>query len=132
MKPEVAMWDAIRPVLKPFHPIRVESTASGAGVPDVNLTFGWIELKYANRWPPRLGPLRIDHYTKEQRGWAIERIQAGGKVFLLLKVGKNEWLLFNGAVAAIELGKVTRERLYEKCLARWTRLPKTEEISRCL
>lgn len=125
---EAAMWDAIRPVLKPVDPVRIESRATGSGIPDVNYTQGWIELKFADRWPPRGGPLRVDHFTAAQRAWHVRRRKAGGRSFVLLKVGTSEWLLFDGAVAAVELGNVPRERLYEICKARWTRKPRTEEI----
>lgn len=127
-KPEQAMWESFRPVIKCLDPYRIESHLTGSGIPDVNYNKGWIELKYAERWPPRGGPLRVDHFTKEQRGWLAKRRKAGGRAFLLLKVGDAEWLLFDGLVAAAMLGRVKRERLYEVCLARWTRLPRTEEI----
>lgn len=127
MKPEQAMWDAIRPALAGLDPVRIESHMA-SGVPDVNYTHGWVELKCAPRWPPRGGPLRVDHYTAEQKAWAIKRRRAGGLVFLLLKVGKEEWLLFDGLVAAAYLGNSTQQELYQVCVARWTRLPKKQEI----
>lgn len=126
--PEQLMWDKIRPVLKALDPYRIESHLTASGIPDVNYNKGWVELKYAERWPPRKGPLRVDHFTPEQRGWLVQRRQAGGLAFLLLKVGQTEWLLFDGRVAAAVLGRVTRERLYEACVARWTRLPRPWEI----
>lgn len=129
---EAAMWQAIRPVLKPLDPVRIESPLMGGGIPDVNYTHGWIELKYAPGWPVRGGPLRVDHFTTEQRRWLTRRRKAGGRAFLLLKVGRSEWLLFGGPTAAAMLGRVPRERLYEICVARWTRLPKTKEICKWL
>lgn len=128
---ESAMWDSLRPVLRPFDPVRIESPMT-SGIPDVNYSQGWIELKYTDRWPPRGGPLRIDHFTKEQRAFLVKRRKAGGRAFLLLKVGKNEWLLFDGITAAASVGRVKQDRLYEICLARWTRLPRTKEISQWL
>jgi len=128
---ESAMWESLRPVLKKLDPVRIESHMTG-GVPDVNYTQGWIELKFMDRWPPRGGPLRVDHFTTAQRAWHVRRRKAGGRSFVLLKVGETEWLLFDGAVAAVLLGKSVRERLYEVCTARWTRLPRTEEICTCL
>jgi len=128
---EGGMWKSIRPVLKPLDPVRIESPIV-PGIPDVNYNLGWIELKYMPRWPVKGGPLRIDHYTKEQRDWAIQRKRAGGKVFLLLKVGRNEWLLFDGVVAALSIGKLNREQLYNAVIARWTRTPRTAEILPCL
>lgn len=122
------MWKALRPVMKGMDPVRIESPIT-PGTPDVNYNVGWIELKYAKEWPPQGGPLRIDHYTADQKAWAIRRKAAGGLVFLLLKVGKTEWLLFDGRVAAIFVGKSNQQELYQVCLARWTRLPKNQEIA---
>ena len=130
-KPETAMWESLRPVVRKLHPVRIESHMA-PGIPDVNYNKGWIELKYIERWPPRGGPLRIDHFTKEQRGWLIDRRKAGGRAFVLLKIGEREWLLFDGQVAAVMLGRVQQAKLYEICVARWTRLPKSEEICPCL
>ncbi len=126
--PEQLMWDKIRPALKALDPVRIESHLTASGIPDVNYSQGWIELKYAERWPPRQGPLRVDHFTPEQRGWLVQRRQAGGLAFLLLKVGRYEWLLFDGLVAAALVGEATRERLYTACIARWCRLPRAHEI----
>ena len=131
-KPEQRMWEALRPVMKPLDPVRIESGATGSGIPDVNYVAGWVELKAAERWPPREGPLRVDHFTTEQRTWLRRRNLAGGKAFLLLKVGKSEWLLFDGRVAAACLGEFTRAQLYEVALARWSRLPRTGELTKCL
>jgi len=128
---EAAMWDALRPLLKGLDPVRVENPV-GPGTPDVNYTGGWIELKYADRWPPQGGPLRVDHFTKGQRAWIVRRRKAGGRAWVLLKVGEAEWLLFEGITAALYLGDSTRERLYEIAAARWTRRPEKQEICSCL
>lgn len=127
------MWQPLRPVMvrAGLDPCRIESPIS-SGVPDVNYTHGWVELKYSPQWPPRGGPLRIDHFTPAQRGWLTAREKAGGRAFLMLKVGRKEWLLFHGTVAARYLGNVPREELYEICAARWTRLPRPEELRTCL
>jgi len=126
------MWEALRPVMKPLDPVRIESRDTGSGIPDVNYIEGWMELKAVGRWPPRGGPLRVDHFTTEQRTWLTRRNLAGGKAFLMLKVGKDEWLLFEGRTAAALLGYEIQARLYEVCKARWTRLPRTEELWKCL
>ena len=128
---ERGMWNSLRPILKPLDPVRIESPIT-PGNPDVNYTLGWIELKYMPRWPIKGGPLRVDHYTPEQRKWALRRKKAGGRVYLLLKVGRDEWLLFDGAVAAQIIGKYDREQLYHATLARWERKPRTREIVPCL
>lgn len=124
------MWEALRPLLGGTHAVRIESRTTGSGTPDVNYNHGWVELKYLKQWPVRPATkVRIDHYTKEQRSWAIQRTQAGGKVFLLLKVGPSEWLLFQGAVAAQFLGHVCRQDLYTRVLARWLRQPRKAELA---
>ena len=128
---EGAMWEALRPLLKGLDPVRIESPIT-PGIPDVNVTPGWIELKFADRWPPRGGPLRVDHFTAEQRAFLVRRRRSGGKAWLLLKVGNAEWLLFDGTVAAVYLGREPRERLYQIALARWTRKPLKQEIQECL
>jgi hypothetical protein len=125
---ESAMWEAIRPVLKSCDPVRIESPIS-PGVPDVNYTLGWIELKYLDAWPVRAGtPVKISHFTKKQRVWLIRRRMSGGNAFLLLKVGAYEWLLFDGRVAAENIDKVNKEQLTKLCLGRWLRLPKIKEL----
>lgn len=121
------MWTALRPLLRGLDPVRIESHMT-QGVPDVNMTVGWMELKYEDGWPKRGGPLKLKRYTKEQRTWALRRAQAGGRVFLLLKVGEAEWLLFRGEVAALVLGKLPKEELCRHVLARWTRKPRREEL----
>lgn len=128
---ESQMWEALRPLLKPLHPVRVENPML-PGTPDVNIVPGWIELKYAARWPSKGGPLRLDHFTKQQKTWLIRRRRAGGKAWVLLKVGAMEWLLFDGMHAALYLGKESREKLYEIAIARWTRKPTSEKLLKCL
>lgn len=126
------MWESIRPVMAGLDPVRIESHMS-EGVPDVNYSQGWIELKYAKAWPKRPDtPLRIDHFTKEQRAWHLARRAAGGRTYVLVKVGKDEWMLFDGRAAALDLGFIPRERLYTIAKARWIRKPKKEEFQQWL
>ncbi len=107
------MWRELRPLLQGLHPVRIESPIT-AGVPDVNFTQGWIELKHVEKAPKRpWTPLRVPHFTAEQRAWHVERYFAGGRSFVLLRVGR-EWLLFLGVVAAAHVGKLPLTELRAK------------------
>lgn len=118
-------------LMRPWHAIPVENPAK-PGTPDLNFTFGWIELKYLRNWP-RLAEtvVRIETYTPQQRNFARARAEAGGKVWFMLVVG-NEWLLFRGEDAAEHIGSLTAEGLYDLAVGAWTRMPKREELDRCL
>jgi len=137
------MWAAMRPLLSGLDPVRVENMVN-QGTPDVNYRGGWIELKYAPKWPALpTTPLRVHHFYKEQRVWLYRRAVTGGKVFVMLKVGE-EWLLFEGKVAAYCLwsmpeemmermtGDGTRGSLYSQCLVRWLSKPSKEELQKWL
>lgn len=130
---EQSMWSAIRPAMKEagLDPERIENQV-GSGTPDVNIKSGWVELKAAERWPPRGGPLRLPHYMPQQKAWAIRRIHCGGCVWLLLKVGKADWLLFWGVDAARVLGKVPRAELEDTALQVWAKKPTAEELRELL
>lgn len=125
---EAGMWEAIRPRLKKFDPVRIENVV-GSGTPDVNYNDGWIELKYLDAWPVRDNtPVRIDHFTPQQKAWLVRRESTGGKAWLLLKVGKTDWLLFTGMTAAQHVGKVAQQELYELAHAHSAQLPTTKEL----
>jgi len=79
-------------------PIRVENRAL-KGTPDVNYIYGWLELKHADRWPPKGGPLQLNHPpTNEQRTFLLRREINGGRAFLCLRVARD-WFLLDGRTA---------------------------------
>jgi hypothetical protein len=102
------------------------------GTPDVNYSVGWVELKWLPRWPKGSdqSPVRVKHFTPQQRVWLKRRWRKGFHAYLLLQVGR-EWLLFDGETAALHLGKVTQPRLRELALVIWDRL-EGEELIRWL
>jgi hypothetical protein len=99
-------------------PISVENRV-GPGTPDINCTLGWLELKQADRWPPRGGALRLPHLTAQQRAWLKRRREHGGCAWLLLQVG-TEWMLFDGA-DVLAVGQEDREGLRSVAIAVWDR-----------
>jgi len=89
------------------------------GTPDVNYIEGWIELKQVPEWPANEEtPLRIAHFTPQQRVWLMRRCSMGGRAHLLLQVGR-EWLLFTGTVAAKEIGTANMHRLRGLAVRKW-------------
>ena len=106
------MWRKVRPhlVAAKLDPVRVENPIH-PGTPDVNLANGWwIELKQVPRWPVRKStPLRIGHFTPQQRVWLYRRWKyAPGTTYLLLEVrADRQWLLFDGDIAAKVVGRST-------------------------
>jgi hypothetical protein len=99
-----------------LYPMRVENSAR-AGTPDIFAGRDiWIESKYVKKWPHhKESALKIDHFTSQQRCWHVERKVAGGKSFVILQV-QNEIMVFNGAKAAVFLGKVNRIELIQNAL----------------
>ena len=101
------------------------------GTPDVNYCEGWLELKQISSWPVKDGVVHIDHYTKQQRFFHKERWGVGGNVFLLLQV-KREWLLFDGDVAAKEIGFRNRQDLILLARQYWKAGLQRQEFLKCL
>ena len=75
------------------------------GTPDVCYRTGWIELKFLPRWPkdPER-PVKIKHLTQHQRVWWLRWTLYGGKVCVLVQVGKT-WMMFDPMWAFEHLGK---------------------------
>ena len=115
MKAESLMWRKLRPFLigAKLDPVRVENPIH-PGTPDVNLSNGkWLELKCIPGWPVRdTTVVRIAHYTPQQRVWLYRRWKcAPGSTLLLLEVrAAQQWLLFDGDVAAKVVGRVPAVR----------------------
>ena len=96
--------------------------ALNTGIPDLSYSgggvHGWIELKWLEAWPKRAGTVvRIPHYTKEQKHFLLSRGRAGGRCWLLLRVGR-EHLLFDHEQAQ-DVGKETNGWMYAGCHHIW-------------
>lgn len=115
---------AVVHALKPLHAVSIEN-GCGVGTPDVNCTKGWLELKEVKSWPKKWDtPLRIPHFSQEQRVWLARRANAGGNCWVLLKVGKD-YLLLEPKHAILFLGYAIRQTLVD--LASWKSLGSFDE-----
>jgi len=127
--------DTMRPrvvkALRPLHAVAVENSV-GPGTPDINYADGWIELKWLRRWPARQDTVvRIDHYTPQQRVFAVKRRRVDGDCWMLLQV-REQWLLFDGAVAAMVFNKATAKELFDAAELVFTNGLKDEELVKCV
>lgn len=105
--------------LSHLHAIPVENGVC-PGTPDVAITKGWIELKQIAAWPIKPDTIvRCDHFTRTQRDWLSAHEAAGGLAWVLLQVGRSDFLLFTGRGAAAKLGKVCKAELYDASIASW-------------
>lgn len=105
--------------MKLLDAVAVENPAY-PGTPDVNFIEGWIELKWLPNWPQRPDTIvRISTFTPQQRVWHFRRRRAGGQSWFLLQVHR-EWLLFDGAVAALIVNRATRAELISKTIVYWS------------
>lgn len=126
---EKGMRRRVVKALKPLDAVSVENSVY-AGTPDVNYAEGWLELKWVRSWPKnRDTPLRVPHFTQQQKLWLTRRWRSGGAAYLLLKVSRD-WLLFDGPTAAKVLGTSTRQELRENALRVWPRGLAEKELVR--
>lgn len=115
---EADFWnDRIRPLLvrecraggHRAHLERIENTA-GVGTPDVDYCIdsvaGKVELKFAPRHPIR-NTSRIlakgKGLRRSQIVWAVRRMRAGGRVFLLIGTPEQAWLINLAGMSAREM-----------------------------
>ena len=102
-------------------------TAKTIGVPDINFAGGFIELKILKAWPKRTDtPVKIPHYTDEQREWARRRTAAGEDVWFMLKV-RSEWLLLDSDGSS-RIGEMNKQELIEACRAYWPTKPTSDQL----
>lgn len=118
--------------LRRLHAFAVENETAGPGTPDVNYIEGWIELKKLHRWPARQDTIvKIEHYSPQQRVFAVKRRRMGGNCWMLLQVA-NQWLLYDGAVAAVIFNKSTTKEMYEAAHKVWPAGLDKKELLECV
>lgn len=115
-------WITRSGVLDGYDPVAVEVLIP-SGFPDVSFINGLIELKYLPEWPVREAtPVRVDHFTRDQRAFLLKRWRAGRNAWLLLQV-EDIWMLFDGETAARHVGFVPRAALTHAALFTWHSKP---------
>lgn len=116
MSLEKDMRKRVVAALRDVHAVSVENGA-GAGTPDVNCALGWLELKSIDELPARPEtPVRVPHFSPEQRLWLTKRCRAGGAAWMLIKAGR-EWILLWGETAALIVDCTTAGELREAAIA---------------
>lgn len=114
----------------PLDPVPIENLLTGetgVGMPDVEFIGGWAELKWKSEWPKRpRTPLRLDHYTQDQRDWLMRRWERGERTFLVLQIGQ-EWFFFS-APAAQRVGYLTRQELRDNATVYFAKKPTSDQV----
>ena len=128
---EKGMRRRVIQVLKKLDAIAVENPAY-PGTPDVWYMEGALELKWARKWPTHEDtPLRMPHFTRQQKLWLAKRWNMGGEAYLLLKVGR-EWLLFDGLTAGLVIGTANKAELRAAAISSWRPSLSERELLRIL
>lgn len=126
------MWQTLKPLLNRdgWQAMRVENPI-GPGTPDINWLAppmeGWVEMKFVKRYPPRGGVVQMKDFTPQQRVWLAKRCRVGGRAHLIVHCDE-EWLLFHGMIAAMQVGKIIRPALYDAAQRVWRGAPPRDEL----
>jgi hypothetical protein len=137
MGSEKSLWRTIQKnMIDRWEADRVENPAN-PGTPDVYFTLkqtgtmGWIELKYAHEWPKReTTPLKLKHFTKQQRSFFRRHGELGANLFILLQFDREYFLLDYPACLAI--GTLTRKDYIIKSIGYWKSYIDYEQFERLL
>ena len=99
MGSEASLWKTVSKNMKDFWEVQRVENLVGPGTPDVYVTMNtgnmvWIENKHAHKWPKRPStPLKLDHFTPQQRSWIRRHGAKCANVFVLLQVDTDYFLL---------------------------------------
>lgn len=120
----------VRKLLRPLDAMRVENPCL-PGTPDIEFIGGWVELKKLDAWPKRpTTPIRLPHFTPQQRLWLTRRMEKGGLSLLLLQVGRDYLLLF-GDQAATLIGEATESDLRAAAIEVFSHRTLTTDLLPC-
>lgn len=127
---ESNMRQSLVELLRPLDAYAVEN-ACVPGMPDLECTGGWVELKYIPSYPKRkyVTVVRVPHFMPIQRAWIRRRAKYGGRVFVILRV-EDDWFVLPGAPSANHLGVdwVRRDLINNSLYYTEGRLPSQEKL----
>lgn len=96
---ESSLWGTMSTNLRKVRGTRVKriENSCDSGTPDVYLRSlhgaAWVELKHLKEFPVRpTTPIRIPHFTDQQRLWLREEGLLGGNAWLFVQVAKSYFL----------------------------------------
>lgn len=113
---ESAMRQTLVKAMRALDAVPIENKLK-SGTPDVNYMYGWMELKWLRTWPKQGAPVKIRHYTKQQRHWLRRHGRRGGVALLVLQV-RAQWLFFHWSEGARdEVGVVYTQQELEQLAA---------------
>ena len=131
MGSEASLWKTLRKRLEGNCQYSRHEDSIGAGIPDVSYslrgTNGWIELKYLPDFPKRAAtPVRVRHFTDNQRAFIWGRGKEGGYCWVLLQVDR-QYLLFDWTMAYL-IGTLPRDELLARAFRSWSSRFVTDEL----
>ena len=110
--------------------MRIEN-AFYKGVPDVNFLIGgiegWLELKFLHEFPKKENtPVKIPHFTQEQKLWHKERWENHGLTAMLLQVNDYYFLFVSDKIALV--GHLSKRGLINNATKCWRNRINFEEF----
>ncbi len=115
----------------------IESPYTALGIPDTffsmsNKVAGWIEFKFMKSFPKRKTTvIKLTNVTKEQKLWILVHGRLNRRTFLFLKVGKDEYLLYD-CYSTQKIGNLTADGMLRYALAYWHGRVNFEELELAL
>lgn len=94
------------------------------GIPDLSFgckgVNGWIELKQIAKWPSNFeGLAKSKKYTPEQVNWLMKRGRKAAHCFIIIKVGRDEYFLFDHTSARNIRAGMTQRQYYIRSRKQW-------------
>lgn len=98
---EQKFWNnSVRPLLKSIQGLRyerIELKTGVPGVPDIYYSYhggGWIELKATETRDLNPDYIDLRGWTVDQREWAVNHIESGAIVWLMIKVNQRVAMIY--------------------------------------